>query len=80
MSEQKRTRRTTEEIVAELDKKIEYHKNCISQLEIKKENALKPKTRRNRLTLKKITEFAKNNGMSLEEIAKKLGYELPAEE
>ena len=79
MSETKRTRRTTEEIVAEFDKKIEYHKNCILQLETKKENALKPKTRANRLTLKKITEFAKSQGMSLEEIAEKLGYALPTE-
>lgn len=74
MDEKKRVRRTTEEIVAEIDKKIQYHTDCIAALKAKKENALKPKTRKARLTTKKILDYAKSQGMTVEDIAKKLGY------
>lgn len=36
MEEKKRVRRSTEEIVAEIDKKIQYHNECISALQKRK--------------------------------------------
>lgn len=40
----------------------------------KKAAALNPKARKARLTTKKIFDYAKAQGMTMEEIAKKLGY------
>ena len=74
MEEKERVRRSTEEIVAEIDKETQYHNECISALQKKKAAALNPKTRKARLTTKKIFDYAKAQGMTMEEIAKKLGY------
>lgn len=76
MKENKRTRRTKEEIVAEIDAKIAYHKERIISLEDKKERVLNPKTRKKSLTIKKVLDFAKAEGMTAEDLAKKLGLEI----
>ena len=76
MENEKRTRRTKEEIVFEIEKKIQYHKECIVALEQKKERTLNPKTRKKSLTMKKILDFAKSEGMSIEDIAEKVGFKL----
>lgn len=76
MEENKRTRRTKEEIVAEIDAKITYHKERIISLEEKKERVLNPKTRKKSLTMKKVLDFAKAEGMTAEELADKLGIKI----
>jgi len=76
MEDNKRIRRSKEEIVAEIDAKIAYHKERISSLEEKKERTLNPKTRKKVLTIKKVIDFAKSEGMTPEELARKLGLEI----
>lgn len=76
MEDNKRTRRTREEIVSELDKKILYHREQIVKLEEKKHNVLNPKPRKKSLTAKSIFDFAKSEGMSLKDIADKLGMNI----
>lgn len=76
MEDTKRTRRTREEIVADIDKKISYHKEKITALELKKENVLNPKPRKKTLTMKSILNFAKSEGMTLEQVAEKLGVDI----
>lgn len=76
MEDNKRIRRSKEEIVAEIDAKIAYHKERISSLEEKKERTLNPKTRKKALTIKKVIDFVKAEGMSPEELARKLGLEI----
>lgn len=71
-----RVRRTTEQIVAEIDEKIAYHERCIETLKVKKADALTPKARKKRATAKNILDKAKENGLTMEEIAEKLGIEL----
>ena len=72
-----RTVRTQDERIAALDAKIKYHKDCIASIEAKKKEILEPKKRTRKITstsglMKKATE----KGMTLEEMAKKLGIEL----
>ena len=74
MEDKKRTRRTKEQIVADIDFKINYHKEQIAKLEEKKVKVLTDKPRKKSLSAKGILDFAKSNGMSLEDIAEKLGY------
>ncbi|HIS68774.1 MAG TPA: hypothetical protein IAA58_05340 [Candidatus Gallacutalibacter stercoravium] len=68
--------RTAEERIAEIEKKIDYHQNAIAKLEKKKEFILAPKKRRGRVGLASVIKAAKENGMSVQEVAEKLGIEL----
>lgn len=69
--------RSKEERIAEIDKKIEGHKQNIAALEKKKDAILNPKTRARKLTsVTSIVKKAKESGMSSDEIAAKLGIEL----
>lgn len=76
MSEKTRTRRTKDDIVKEIDRKIEFHKEAISKLEMRKERVLNPKPRKARTGFKSIIDKAKKSGMTVEEVASKLGIEL----
>ena len=74
MDEKKRTRRTKEEIVADIDKKIQHHKDCIVALEEKKVRVLSPKPRKKALSMKQILDYSKSQGMTLEDVAKLVGF------
>ena len=76
MEDKKRVRRSKEEIVQAIDKKIAYHKECISALEEKKEKTLNPKARKKALSPKKIIDLAKAEGMTIEDIAQKLNINI----
>lgn len=66
--------RSKEERVAELDKKIAYHKQCVTTLEAKKESVLNPKSRkRGSRSVNTIISKAKEAGLTNEQIAEKLG-------
>lgn len=65
-----------EEKIADIDKKIETHKANIIALEEKKEAILNPQPRKRPASIKSIIDLAKSNGMTPEEIAKKLGMKL----
>lgn len=77
MSEEvkKRIRRSPEEIAAEIDDKIAAHKDAIKKLEQRKAEVLAPK--KPRMTkaqkMKLVIDKAKESGMSVDEIAEKLG-------
>jgi len=77
MSEEgkKRIRRSPEELAAEIDSKIAAHKEAIKKLEQRKAEVLAPK--KPRMTkaqkVKLVIDKAKSSGMSVEEIAEKLG-------
>ena len=84
-----RIRRTKEQIVADLDKKIADHNDAIKQieetvapkiakLEAKKEAALNPapRTYTRKKGMKSVMDKAKELGMSPEEVAEKLGISL----
>lgn len=62
--------RSKEEKIAELDRKIEFHKEKIASLEAKKSNLLAPK-----LSAREIIAAAKKKGMTTEDIMKKLGID-----
>ena len=69
-----RKRRTPDEIVAEIDRKIKSHHDAIKNLEAKKESVLAQKKRAATADqMKAIINAANNAGMSMEEIAEKLG-------
>ena len=76
MDENKRTRRSKEELLSEIDKKIAYHKEQITKLEEKKERMINPPPRKKTISSKKIIDLAKANGFSLEEIAEKLNIDI----
>jgi len=70
----KRTKRTKEEMVADVEKKIEGHKAAIAKLEQRKHDILNPKPRISKqAAMKQVLEKAKKAGMTPEEIAEKLG-------
>ena len=77
MSEEtkKRVRRSAEEIAAEIDDKIAAHKDAIKKLEQRKAEVLAPTqprmTRAQKMKL--VLDKAKEAGMSVDEIAEKLG-------
>lgn len=77
MSEEvkKRVRRSPEELAAEIDAKIAAHKETIKKLEQRKAEVLAPK--KPRMTkaqkMKVLFDKAKESGMSVDEIAEKLG-------
>lgn len=70
---EKRMRHSLEERIAEIDKKMVYHKNRIEKLEQKKESAIKAVNSKS--SLKVIIEKARESGLSNEEIAQRLGVE-----
>ena len=76
MDEKKRTRRSKEELIADVDKKLAYYKERIAILEEKKERLLNPPVRKKSLTSKKIIDAAKANGLTIEEIASKLNIDI----
>jgi hypothetical protein len=71
-----RSVKTAEQRVAEIDAKIAAHKSNIATLEAKKEAILNPKSRAKRVTIKTVIDKAKADGMSPEDIAKKLGIKI----
>jgi len=74
----KRVRRSVEERAAELDKKIQSHKEAIKLLEAKKADLFRPKKRRRTEAEvnKELLAKAKKAGLSSKEIAEKLGLDL----
>lgn len=72
-SGKKRIRRSAEERIAEIDKKIQYHKDIIEKLAARKEALLNPpkRTRRvNKKTLERSLEALVESGVITEEEAK----------
>jgi len=75
--EKKRIRRTAEQRAAEIDAKIQKHKEAIKLLEEKKAELFRPRKRRTEAEItKEILTKAKKAGLSSREIAEKLGVEL----
>ena len=74
----KRVRRSVEECAAELDKKIQAHKEAIKLLEEKKAELFRPKKRRrsDAEIAKDLLARAKKAGMTSKDIAEKLGLEM----
>ena len=68
-----RVRRSAEERIAELEKKIEIKKGEIAKLELKIEAIKNPKPRAVRTSMKSVLDKAKEAGLTPEEIAEKLG-------
>ena len=62
--------RTKEERIAELDKKIQYHKDKIAILEEKKNALITPK-----MSPTQIIKAAQEKGWTTEQILKKLGID-----
>ena len=62
--------RTKEERIAELDKKIQYHKDKIAILEEKKNALITPK-----MSPTQIIKAAQEKGWTTEQIMKKLGID-----
>jgi len=81
MSEEKRVRRTPEQIAADLDVQIEKLKDSILELENKKAASATPKKHKPRKSkadqIKLLVKQAQKSGMKLDEIADKLGMALP---
>lgn len=72
-----RVMRSKEERIAELDKKIAFHKEKVTMLEAKKEAILNPKPRGGRKKgMNTVLSKAKEMGMTPDEIAEKLGISL----
>lgn len=75
--EKKRVRRSAEERAAEIDAKIQKHKEAIKLLEEKKAELFRPRKRRTEAEItKELMTKAKKAGLSTREIAEKLGLEL----
>ena len=74
----KRVRRSVEERAAELDKKIQAHKEATKLLEEKKAELFRPKKRRrsDAEIAKDLLARAKKAGMTSKDIAEKLGLEM----
>lgn len=68
--------RSKEERLNEIDAKIKKHEADIEKLKLKRDNILNPKPRKSRTGMKTIIDKAKEQGMTAEEIAEKLGIEL----
>lgn len=71
-----RVRRTKEEIVAEIDAKIETHKKNIAALEARKKAILTPKPRKTAVSMSAVLKKAKEKGLSAKDIAKRLDINL----
>jgi len=74
--DEKRKRRNKEELIAGIDKKIEYHKKNIATLEAKKKAVLAPKPRKTPLSMNAILKKAKAQGLSAKDIAEKLHLDI----
>ena len=74
MSERKY--RAKEEIVADYDVKIQYHKKCIEALEAKKQRTLNPQRRPKKTSMKNVIDLAKRRGLTIEQIVEKLGLNI----
>lgn len=73
----KRVRRSANERAAELDAKIQKHKEAIKLLEEKKADLFRPKKRRTEAEItSEILKKAKKSGMTAKDIAEKLGVDL----
>lgn len=73
----KRVRRSANERAAELDAKIQKHKDAIKLLEEKKADLFRPKKRRTEAEItSEILKKAKKSGMTAKDIAEKLGVDL----
>lgn len=73
-SNKKFVRRLPEERAAEIDKKIATHRETIKKLEQKKSDILNPKPRLTKAEkMKFILDKAKDSGLSVEEMAERLG-------
>ena len=73
----KRVRRSANERAAEIDAKIQKHKDAIKMLEEKKADLFRPKTRRTEAEItSEILKKAKKSGLSSKEIAETLGVDL----
>ena len=71
MSEKKtRNRRTKEEVIASIDNKIAYHKDCIAKLEEQKQAKLNPAPRQKKTTMKDISALINAKGISTEALRK----------
>lgn len=70
MEEKKRTRRTKEERIADLEQKIQFHKEKIDNLEKQKKDVLSvPKKKKTKSeTLNEIYKAAKASGKSLDDV------------
>lgn len=69
-------RKSKEEKIVEIDRKIQHHKDCIEKLETTKKNLITPKPRKRKVaSMNTIIHKAKAVGMTSEEIIKKLGLE-----
>ena len=68
-----KVRRTREERVADIDSKIQYHKDCIASLKKKKEEILNPQKRMTKAQRMKTIMNKAQATMTPEEIADKLG-------
>jgi hypothetical protein len=73
--EKQRKHRTTEERIAEIDTKIEAHKNNIVTLEARKKAILTPRSRKAPLSMSAVLKKAKEKGYTAKDIAKKLDIE-----
>ena len=65
---EKRTFRSAEERIAEIDKKIAFHSKAIAQLEERKQKINSPRQRR-KMTYAKLFSEIKASGMTPEQIA-----------
>lgn len=73
-SDKKFARRSPEERVAEIEKKIAAHQESIKKLEQKKACILNPKPRLTKTDkMRLILDRAKDSGLSVEEMAERLG-------
>ena len=71
-----RNKKSKEERIAILDRKIATHKANIETLEAKKDSILNPKPRKNKVTIKKIILAAKEHGLTETDIAARLGIKV----
>ena len=62
------TRRSKQEIVAELDAKIAYHEDCITKLKARREVVAKPAERVRKTSMKKAMDAIKEAGLTPDEI------------
>ena len=74
--DEKRKRRDKEELIAEIDKKIDYHKKNIAALEARKKAILSPKLRKTPLSMNAVLKKAKAQGLTVKDIAEKLHLDI----
>ena len=72
---EKKVKKSKEDMLKEIDDKIEYHERCIVNLKQKKDDILNPKVSK-AAQAKLLLEKVEEKGLDLEEVAKKLGITL----